>query len=211
MRQCRLIVLLDRSLEKSKCWFYAGSFLKALGMLKNSVLLCGVFFSLTGLPFASQAGIHKCVGADGKVVFSDQACKEGQVATPIKAPVKATNQQAKAAGDQSKETTTDKMGPNLELYDRFCAEDQRLFDRDAGKLGAEDFKLRKARLEKRCNPQAREAAIQEDKESLIAECKARADELRGIKSLPRRPSGYADPDRRQEISISEAWLKANCN
>lgn len=154
------------------------------------------------------AAINKCVGADGKVVFSDQACTTGQAATTIKAPAKPAAPVNKATADSSA-PNTDHSRPNLMVYDNLCAEDQRLFDRDAGKLSPEDRGLRKERLDKRCNPQARLAAAEQDKENLVQVCKIKRKELEQNKMLPERPPGYGS--RAPEIASAEAWLKANCN
>jgi hypothetical protein len=141
------------------------------------------------------------------VVFSDQPCTTGQAATTIKAPSKPTNSRNKAVVEDSA-SSGDHSNPNTLVYDTLCAEAQRLFDRDAGKLSPEDRGMRKERLDKRCNPQARQAAVEQDKESAALVCKMHRDELNRNKTLPERPAGYAS--RAPEIASTEAWLKANC-
>jgi Domain of unknown function (DUF4124) len=159
------------------------------------------------LSASAQAGINKCIGADGKVVFSDQACSAGQTSTQIKGAAKPGVPSSKQTADTEPNKQMD-MGSNVLVYDQLCAEDQRLFDRDARKLNPDDRQLRKARLDKRCNSQARLEAIESDKKNLVEVCKIKRDELQNTKKLPPRPAGYAD--RSQEIAASEGWLKANC-
>lgn len=176
-------------------------------MTRHTSLIAS-FFIVAAMPWAAHAAINKCVGADGKVVFSDQACNTGQAATSIQAPTKSVPSSAKALSDSSP-PNTDHSRPNVFVYDTLCAEDTRLFDRDAGKLRDEDRRMRRERLDKRCNPQMRLAAAEQDKASLVRECKSRREELQRSKSLPERPPGYAS--RAPEIAGSEVWLKANCN
>ncbi len=161
-----------------------------------------------GTPVTTFAAINKCVGADGKVVFSDKACSTGQTATTIKAPAKPAPPSSKPSLDSSA-PNTDHSQPNLLVYDNLCAEDKRLFDRDAGKLDAEDRGLRQERLNKRCNPQMRLQAIEQDKASSLQVCNITRENLQHTKSLPERPPGYSS--RASDIASTEAWLKANCD
>jgi hypothetical protein len=168
------------------------------------------------MPLAAQAAINKCVGADGKVVFSDQACNTGQAATQIKAPVKptATNSKPIMAAELPQEGAAT-PNSNLQQYDTLCAEDRRLLEIAASKVNVKDtitdqnLQHNRARVDKRCNPDARLAAHKKDQEAQVMDCKIRREELQSRKSRPKPPAGYADPAR--EIAISEAWLKANCD
>jgi hypothetical protein len=166
------------------------------------------------MPLAAHAAINKCVGADGKVVFSDQACNTGQAATQIQAPAKptATNNKPIMAAELPQEGSAT-PNSNLQQYDTLCAEDRRLLEIAAGRLkdtiGNQNFQLNKARVDKRCNPDARLAAAEQDKSSHVLNCKLRREELQNAKSRPKPPPGYSDGAR--EIASSEAWLKANCD
>jgi Domain of unknown function (DUF4124) len=168
--------------------------------------MCFVLLAAACLPFAAFSAINKCVGADGKVVFSDQPCSTGQAATQIKAPAKPATQSNNPTGGSDQSSQGD--GPNVQVYDTLCAEDQRLFDRDSGKLSKEDAGLRKARLDKRCNPQARQEAAEKDRESMVLVCIERREVLKRQKSAPKPPPGYGD--RSDEMAATEKWLKANC-
>ncbi len=191
-------------------------------MTRHIFCISSAFIAIFFLPFAAQAAINKCVGADGKVVFSDQACNVGQAATEIKAPAKSPLKAATKAPERGSQPLNAADLPsegatipnsNLQQYDTLCAEDRRLLEIAARRvkdtIGNENFQLNKARVDKRCNPQMRLAAAEKDVEGLAIECKSRREEMQSNKNLPKRPPGYAD--RSQEIASAEAWLKSNCN
>lgn len=193
-------------------------------MTRHIFCISSAFIAIFFLPFAAQAAINKCVGADGKVVFSDQACNVGQAATEIKAPAKSplkaatkapeTGSQPLNAADLPSEGATI-PNSNLQQYDTLCAEDRRLLEIAAGKvnvkdtIGDQNLQLNRARVDKRCNPDARLATFEKDKASHLLDCKIRREELKNRKSQPKPSPGYSDGAR--ENAISEAWLKANCN
>lgn len=177
-------------------------------MTHRTRLILSALLIAIGTPVSTFAAINKCVGADGKVVFSDKACSTGQTATTIKAPAKPAPSSSKP-NLASSAPNTDHSQPSLFVYDSLCAEDKRLFDRDAGKLEAEDRGMRRERLDKRCNPQMRLQAIEQDKANLREVCNIEREALQNNKSLPERPPGYSS--RAPELARAEAWLKANCN
>ena len=119
-----------------------------------------------GMPVAANSAIKKCVGNDGKVVFSDQPCSTGQAATTIQAPAKPLPSSRKPVVEDGA-PSTDHSRPIVLAYDTLCAEDKRLYVRDSGKLSPEDRGMRKERLDKSCNPQMRLAAVEQDKENLV--------------------------------------------
>jgi hypothetical protein len=185
-------------------------------MLHRTLWKYGALIATICMPLAAQAAINKCVGADGKVVFSDQPCNTGQAATQIKAPAKPTATNSKPImADQLPQEGATTPNSNLQQYDTLCAEDRRLLDIAASKVNVKDtiadqnLQLNRARVDKRCNPDARLAAHKKDKEAEVMDCKIRREELQSRKNRPKPPPGYADPT--QEIAISEAWLKANCD
>jgi hypothetical protein len=162
----------------------------------------------------AHAAINKCVGADGKVVFSDKPCAANQRVSTIEA--------AKPRVPSSKTITAENLpgegaaqaNSELQQYDTLCAEDRRLLAMDAQKVNIADtiadanLQIHRARVDKRCNPEARLAAAQRDKDQHALGCKIRRDELEQLKILPERPAGYGK--RSTEMASSTAWIKANC-
>ena len=179
-----------------------------------------IFTVVAIMPLSTQAAVNKCVGADGKIVFSDSPCASGQTASQVKGSAKSTASQPSAARPSGPLTEADLPGEgkaqpnsNLQQYDSFCADDRRLLADAQSKikdtLDNQNFQARKERIDKRCNPQARLAAAEKDKEGQAISCKVRHEELQHMKAAPKRPAGYAD--RAPEIAQGEAWLRANCS
>lgn len=182
-------------------------------MTRFIVLTLSALICLACMPRAAYAAINKCVGADGKVVFSDQACSTGQASTVVKAATKTAEPgKALSAGDLPAEGAAT---PNstLQQYDTRCAEDSRLFAIAASKAvspsSKENLQFTRERIDKRCNPQQRMAAAEKDVQLQALDCKLRREELQALKSRPAPGPGYAS--NAPEIATSEAWIRANCN
>jgi hypothetical protein len=187
-----------------------------VNMPRHTALKYCVLIAAVCMPLAVHAAINKCVGADGKVVFSDHACNTGQAATQIQTPAKPvaiSSAPIMAAGIPKEGAAT--PNSNLQQHDTLCAEDRRLLEIAASKVNVKDtiadqnLQLTRARVDKRCNPAARLAAFELDKESHLIDCKIRREELKNRKSQPKPPPGYSDGSR--ENAISETWIKANCD
>jgi Domain of unknown function (DUF4124) len=124
-------------------------FLFKVFMTRQSLSIYCALIAAACMPWAAHAAINKCVGADGKVVFSDQACSTGQAATQIQAPAKPAPQSSKPipTADLPLEGAAT---PNsyLQQYDTLCAEDRRLLAIEAGRvkdtIGNQNFQATKA-------------------------------------------------------------------
>ena len=58
------------------------------------------------LPGATQAGVQKCTGADGKVVFSDQPCTSGQTASAVRGVAEGAVPAATKTGSDGANTSS---------------------------------------------------------------------------------------------------------
>jgi hypothetical protein len=170
--------------------------------------------ALISMPFAAQPAINKCIGADGKVVFSDKPCTTAQVATVIKAPkVAAPRTRAITAANLPKEGTAI---PNSELqqYDTLCAEDRRLLAIAASKVNVADtigdlnLQLHRSRVDQRCNPQERLAAAKRDQELDALDCKLSWESLASLKARPALGPGYGDQS--SDIAAMQTAIEAKC-
>jgi hypothetical protein len=180
----------------------------------SSYLLAVAVAALISMPFAAQAAINKCIGADGKVVFSDKPCATSQVATVIKAPkVAVPSTRAITAANLPKEGTAI---PNSELqqYDTLCAEDRRLLAIAASKvnvadtIGDQNLQLHRSRVDQRCNPQARLAAAQRDQALDALDCKLSWESLASLKARPALGPGYGDQS--SDIAAMQTAIEAKC-
>jgi hypothetical protein len=174
--------------------------------------------ALVSMPFAAQAAINKCIGADGKVVFSDKPCTTAQVATVIEAP-KVAVPSTRAITGAITAANLPKDGtaiPNSELqqYDTLCAEDRRLLAIAASKvnvadtIGDQNLQLHRSRVDQRCNPQARLAAAQRDQALDALDCKLSWESLASLKARPALGPGYGDQS--SDIAAMQTAIEAKC-
>jgi hypothetical protein len=162
-------------------------------------------------PQPSQAAVNKCIGADGKVVFSDQPCSTGQAATEIKTPAKpvAASNKAITEADLPKEGNAT-ANSRLQAFDMFCRESRERLAKRPDKArdnGPDsDFQLAKARSDKLCDPAGRLAAAGEDRQGQTITCEESSKSLMSMKQKT-LPPGYSYG---RDIAALEAYIAKNC-
>ncbi len=174
-----------------------------------------IFLFAASITFSAGGAIHKCVGANGTVAYSDKPCTTAEAATVIKAATKSVREIATAT-DATSLPAEGKATPNSELqqYDYLCAEDRRLLAIAASKVNVQDtigdynLQLHRQRVDKRCNAQGRLAAANRDIELHTLSCKLAREQLVDLKNRPERPAGYSSIA--DDIAESENWLKTHC-
>ena len=165
----------------------------------------------------THAAVNKCVGNDGKVVFSDQACTAEQATTEIKEQAKPALTFSPVPTKPLTAANLPKVGaaePNssLHLLDRLCKEDGERLAATAAKtkdlMNADIVAGSRARLDQRCNADARLAAAKQELATQALICAQEREGLKITRALPPRPPGYAS--RSVDIAEKELWLKNNC-
>ena len=159
------------------------------------------------------AAVHKCVGADGKLVFSDHVCSPTQAGGPVKP---APTEQARKTGGSN----TELRATCIKMRDRIA----NLLENGTGAMPLTEFRELIARAEAQCGDVAREEMRKSDAKEAAANaplrqaqdrarCKIMRDELQNQQmeqeALSRQGASLTNAQLQQRAAFAST-VKREC-